>query len=284
MAAASRSRASSPNRRKIHFSFRTGAPVFMSRSTLTNPVVPGDVVQVIGFPVLGQYAPVLEDAIFRRRRPSGCRRRPHRSASTNCPAMIMTPCSCGCAGQLMNRVERADEQVLVLEAENLILNARLDTAKADRRFAGLAKRQRIRIDWRLPGPARGKLESLRSNTPRNPFNCCCAHADDVAVIRNPPWWTLSRLLWMLGMMSVVLLAGFAWVFVLDRQRPAANDHHSTENSARSRPGGTHPHRPRISRHARTGIGRHHHSTRNGRRPIRPIARASPARCSSWPAT
>jgi signal transduction histidine kinase len=39
----------------------------------------------------------------------------------------------------------------------------------------------------------------------------------VAVIQNPPWWTLSRLLWMLGMMSLVLLAGFAWVFALDRK-------------------------------------------------------------------
>jgi signal transduction histidine kinase len=40
---------------------------------------------------------------------------------------------------------------------------------------------------------------------------------DVAVIQYPPWWTLSRLLWMLGMMTVVLLAGFAWVFVLNRR-------------------------------------------------------------------
>ena len=34
-------------------------------------------------------------------------------------------------GRLMNRVERVDEQVLVLEAENLIFSARLDNAKAD---------------------------------------------------------------------------------------------------------------------------------------------------------
>ena len=38
-----------------------------------------------------------------------------------------------------------------------------------------------------------------------------------SVIHNPPWWTLSRLLWMLVIMSVVLLAGFAWVFVLNRR-------------------------------------------------------------------
>jgi signal transduction histidine kinase len=42
-------------------------------------------------------------------------------------------------------------------------------------------------------------------------------ADDVVVLHNPSWWTLSRLCWALGILSVVLLAGFAWVLVLDRR-------------------------------------------------------------------
>jgi signal transduction histidine kinase len=49
------------------------------------------------------------------------------------------------------------------------------------------------------------------------FQLLLRSADDVVVIRNPPWWTLARLLWMLAIMSVFLLAGFAWVFVLDRR-------------------------------------------------------------------
>ena len=40
---------------------------------------------------------------------------------------------------------------------------------------------------------------------------------DIAVIRQPPWWTLARLLWTLGIMSFVILAGLAWVVVLDRR-------------------------------------------------------------------
>jgi len=49
------------------------------------------------------------------------------------------------------------------------------------------------------------------------FQLLLRSSGDVAVIQNPPWWTLSRLLWMLGIMTVVLLAGLAWVFVLDRR-------------------------------------------------------------------
>ena len=41
--------------------------------------------------------------------------------------------------------------------------------------------------------------------------------DDVAVIRQPPWWTLSRLLWAIGIMALIFLAGLFWVVVLGRR-------------------------------------------------------------------
>jgi hypothetical protein len=71
---------------------------------------------------------------------------------------------------------------------------------------------------------------------------------------------------------VVLLAGFAWVVRAGSQSPPANDHYSTKAPAGGRVGGTHPHRPRVSRHARTGTGGHHHSTGDRGRPIRRRAR------------
>jgi len=49
------------------------------------------------------------------------------------------------------------------------------------------------------------------------FQLLLRSSDDVAVIHNPPWWNLSRLLWTLGIMTIVLLAGFAWLFALDRK-------------------------------------------------------------------
>jgi signal transduction histidine kinase len=49
------------------------------------------------------------------------------------------------------------------------------------------------------------------------FQLLLRSSNDVTLIRKPPWWTLSRSLGMLGVMSVVLLAGFAWVFALNRR-------------------------------------------------------------------
>ena len=48
----------------------------------TNALLPGDVVEVTGFPLAGQYSPLLEDALVRRVGegiPPPARQRPHRT-------------------------------------------------------------------------------------------------------------------------------------------------------------------------------------------------------------
>jgi signal transduction histidine kinase len=185
------------------------------KSAQTNPVSPGDVVQVIGFPVLGQYAPVLEDAIFHvighQSEPAPAQVRIDQLPTDDYDTVLVR-----LRGRLINRIERADEQILVLEAENLILNARLNSAKADRRFLALPNGSELELTGVcLAQPVENWNPSL--DYAPEAFQLLLRSSADVAVIRNPPWWTLSRLLWMLGMMSVVLLAGFAWVFALDRK-------------------------------------------------------------------
>jgi signal transduction histidine kinase len=185
------------------------------KSTQTNPVSPGDVVQVIGFPVLGQYAPVLEDAIFHvighQAEPAPAQVRIDQLPTDDYDTVLVR-----LRGRLINRLERGDEQILVLEAENLILNARLNSAKADRRFLALPNGSELELTGVcLAQPVENWNPSL--DYAPEAFQLLLRSPADVAVLRNPPWWTLSRLLWTLGMMSVVLLAGFAWVFALDRK-------------------------------------------------------------------
>jgi signal transduction histidine kinase len=180
-----------------------------------DPVLPGDVVQVIGFPVLGQYAPVLEDAIFRvighQTQPAPANVRIDQLPSEDYDTVLVR-----LRGRLINRIERAGEQILVLEATNLILNARLDSAKADSRVTALQNGSELELTGVcLAQPVDNWNPSLEYRP--EAFQLLLRSSDDVAVIRNPPWWTLSRLLWMLGIMSVVLLAGFAWLFALDRK-------------------------------------------------------------------
>jgi signal transduction histidine kinase len=191
-----------------------GATLYV-KSHQTTPVVPGDVVKVIGFPVLGQYAPVLEDAEFQR---VGHEAPPvpvevgiGQLLSDNYDLVLVR-----LRGRLMNRVDRYDEEVLVLESENLILSAHLDTAKTDNRISQLQNGSELELTGVcLAQPMANWNPSLPSHP--EAFQLLLRSADDVVVLHNPSWWTLTRLCWVMGMLSVVLLAGFAWVFVLDRR-------------------------------------------------------------------
>jgi hypothetical protein len=99
----------------------------------TNLFLPGDLVAVTGFPTVGEYLPVLEDAVVQRLGhgvpPAPVPVRIDQLMSENYDGVLICV-----RGRLMNRTQRADEQVLVLEAENLILRARVIAANTDRRF------------------------------------------------------------------------------------------------------------------------------------------------------
>jgi signal transduction histidine kinase len=181
----------------------------------TNVVLPGEVVEVTGFPLAGQFSPLLEDALVRRvgkgAPPPPADVRIEQLVSGDYEGELVRM-----RGVLMNRAQRADEEVLVLEADNLIVNARLDAARADRRFHELEKGSQLELTGVcLSQPMENWNPSLPTRA--ESFQLLLRSAGDVVVIHNPPWWTLPRLLWMLVIMSVVLLAGFAWVFVLDRR-------------------------------------------------------------------
>jgi len=191
-----------------------GATLYV-KSEQSTPVVPGDIVKVVGFPVLGQYAPVLEDAVFQR----VGRGRPPVPVEVGIEQLLSEDYDLVLVrlrGRLMNRVDRFDEQVLVLEAANLILSAHLDKAKADGRISQLQNGSELELTGVcLAQP----VENWNPSLPTQPesFQLLLRSAADVVVLRQPSWWTLSRLCWVLGMLGVVLLAGFAWVFVLDRR-------------------------------------------------------------------
>jgi signal transduction histidine kinase len=181
----------------------------------TNQYIPGDLVAVTGFPRVGQYSPVLEDAVIRR-----FGHRPPPAPITVRIDQLLSEDYNGelvrLRGRLMNRVQRGDERVLVLEAENLILSARIDAANADSRFNQLENGSELELTGVcLAQPTENWNPSVESHP--ESFQLLLRTSDDVVLVQHPSWWTLSRLLWTLAVMSLVLLAGFAWAFVLKRR-------------------------------------------------------------------
>jgi len=181
----------------------------------TNALVPGDLVEATGFPLVGQYSPVLEDALVCRVGHAA----PPTPINARMNQLVSADYECGLVrvrGTLMNQVQRAGEQVLIVEADNLILNARLEASKADRRFSQLQKGSELELTGVcLAQPMENWNPSIATRP--ETFQLLLRSASDVVVVHNPPWWTLARLLWIVAIMGVVLSAGFAWVVVLDRR-------------------------------------------------------------------
>jgi signal transduction histidine kinase len=71
----------------------------------------------------------------------------------------------------------------------------------------------------VPGVAQSQEPSATriANPPPESVQILLRSYADISVIHQPSWWTLSRLIWMLCFMSLVLLAGLAWVMMLDRR-------------------------------------------------------------------
>lgn len=180
-------------------------------------VAPGDVVDVVGFPALGQYSPFLEDATFRlvghTNAPEPLDVQVDQLLSDGFDAALVR-----LRAKLINKVHGWRDFTLVAQANNMVLNAHLEQSAADDSILDQLQNGSI-VD--LTGicalqPVDNWNPSIVSSRPQS-FQLLLRGPKDVAVVTAPPWWTLPRLLWAVAAMSVSLLAGLAWLVVLDRR-------------------------------------------------------------------
>jgi len=178
------------------------------------PLQLGDKVEVLGFVSQGDYTPLLQDGIYRKI-----------SNGTPPPAMEVTPDEAltgnhDCqlikiSARLVDRALHGAEQYLVLQESNFIFQASLKPFDGRDNFGLLENGSRLEVtgvcriepgQWQAGDNWRAKSFSIQLRSP-----------DDVVLLQAPPWWTLKRLLWIAGALSLVTLLAFAWVVVLRRR-------------------------------------------------------------------
>jgi signal transduction histidine kinase len=169
----------------------------------------GDMVEVIGFPAMGESAPILEDAAYRR---LGHRAAPQpvtldldRPWEQYDGALVTTE------AKLLNRNLQLEGLRLVLQRGDLIFDATLTPGVPAGELMSVPLNSEVRITgvclvrsgglWRTPQAFRILLRS----------------AQDAMVLREPSWWTLHHALWLLGMTCTILLIVMAWMVVLRRR-------------------------------------------------------------------
>ena len=168
----------------------------------------GDVVDVLGFPAMGESAPMLEDAIFHR---IGHSTDP-RAVPLNLYAaweqfdgVVVTT-----EARLLKRVSQPDGLMLQMQTGDTFFDATLSSTGAsslmsiplnsDVRVSGICLVRSGGL-WRVPESFRMLLRS----------------PSDVVVVRTPSWWNLSHTLWLLGITTAVLLVVVIWVVALGRR-------------------------------------------------------------------
>ncbi|HTV60997.1 MAG TPA: PAS domain S-box protein [Verrucomicrobiae bacterium] len=176
-------------------------------------LLPGDRVEVLGFPAKGEYTPMLQDAIFRK---IGSGPQPVPDAIGTDEALQGTH-DCRLVRLEAKIIDRAPiERFLVLQTDTgFIFHAYLETKDGGMDFANLENGDTVAVTgvclietgtWQAGQTWRAKSFRIlmRSNA-------------DVAVLKSPPWWNLQKLLWAVGILGVIVLAAFAWVANLRRR-------------------------------------------------------------------
>lgn len=173
------------------------------------PLEIGDVVDVIGFPAMGDSAPVLEDAVFHLLRHQGAPQpvtldlgRPWEEFDG---ALVTTE------AKLLNRQAQPDGLRLLLQRGDTYFDATFPAGLPTDRLLSIPLNSELQVTgiclvrnwglWRTP-------ES---------FRMLLRFPQDVVVIKTPSWWSLSHTFWLLGITGSILLMAAAWVVVLRRR-------------------------------------------------------------------
>lgn len=185
------------------------------QSRQTGTLEPGDRVEVVGFPDTGEYTPMLRDAVWRKTAsgpgPTPMLVRPDEALTGMHDCRLIAV-----EGRLLERSRDNLQTILLLEGEGRVFTARLESADPRAALAHLQNHSRLRVagvcrievgeDWRAGPEWRAKAFHLLLRSPA-----------DVQVLALPPWWSLKRLLWVIGLLLAVVLASLLWATVLRRK-------------------------------------------------------------------
>ncbi len=176
-------------------------------------VRPGDVVEVLGFPAVGRFNPILQDSTFRKMR-GGPVAEP---IMTAVPALLEVGLDAELvtveAGLLAGWTGRK-EHFLTLREKGITFNAHIATAQVEQPWPSLREGSRLKLTGVcLVQEVVGAGPKL---VPAS-FRLLLRSPSDIVVLKQPSWWTPTRLLWLVGGATGAALTASIWVMILKRR-------------------------------------------------------------------
>ncbi|MGA2131972.1 MAG: PAS domain-containing sensor histidine kinase [Bryobacteraceae bacterium] len=184
---------------------RTGLHV---QSSEPAAFLPGDRLDVAGFPHVSEYALTLEDAVCRR---IGVEQ-PLRPIPTNAQQILAgdydsLPVSI--EGRLLGSSLLAGSQTLVLQSGGVVFGASAGAGYA----AGMAAFPPGSV-LRISGICLADKDEQDRN---QAFRVLLQSPANISLVERPPWWTVPRALAALGVLAAALLGVLGWIVVQQRQ-------------------------------------------------------------------
>jgi signal transduction histidine kinase len=177
---------------------------------------PGDQVEVVGFPGREGRKFILREAVYRRLA-NGREPRPVELSATNSADVNLDGLLAKADGVLLNRVEEDGETHLFIQTGNFTFEAGLNSAAVETK----KKLQALALGSRLALTGVYEMQRDEYGQPHS-FLLHLRSWNDVQLLRQPPWWTQSRLLRMLVGILAVFLIALIWGLLMARKNALLN--------------------------------------------------------------
>ena len=180
----------------------------------TNSLSPGDRVDVVGFPMLGGFSPILTAGVFRRidtgslPEPAAVTAEQVQSADWN--KEIFDARRVRIRGRLLDTVLHGAEKQLMLQDGSYIFSSMLAGEDRSGLIASLQKGSLLELTG---------VCSVKTDENRNPrsFQIQLANFGDIRVLESPSWWTPDRAFAVIGVVVLIALTASGFVVALRRR-------------------------------------------------------------------
>jgi signal transduction histidine kinase len=173
------------------------------------PLAVGDVVDVLGFPTVGESAPLLEDAAFHRVDHAPLPQPVKLDLATPWEqydgALVTTDAA------LLHLEPQPNGLRLLLQQGDVVFEALLEPREVAASLASLRVNSMLRITG-ICLVQNGGLWSIPQS-----FRVLLRTPEDVTVLKAASWWNLRNALWLIGLMAAALLVVLTGMVVLGRR-------------------------------------------------------------------
>jgi signal transduction histidine kinase/CheY-like chemotaxis protein len=220
-----------------------GSHGLCAQTDQTTSLNPGELADVIGFPMISEFAPTLTRAIYE----AGADKRPAPALAVTADQAMQGDHDAGLVeleGQLIGQDKAASDPTIVLSSGNFVFSAVLP-AQSEARLPLVWKEG---TKFRITGICSVQSHGTTGGGFRVPssFRILLRSPSDVVVIESPSWWTPTHAVSVLGTATGLTMLVLAWVVVLRKRvhqqtyiirhqlQEAAKLHEAAENANRAK--------------------------------------------------